>query len=137
MIDHALDGLPWLAKLNANMRESIYQFVMFGMTAPKLVNTQTIMTALVVGVLSAAGGAYLTVQNTATKVEVFASQLARIERMIENSSEISRIHQLTDETRLSRIEGALFSSNLPPAGTGDMSGGMHGMSGNRHSNGRK
>jgi hypothetical protein len=132
MIDHALDGLPWLAKLNANMRENIYQFVMFGMTTPKLINTQTIVTAIVVGVLSAAGSAYLSVQNTATKVEMFSSQLARIERMIENSSEISRIHQLTDETRLSRIEGALFNSHLPAAGTGDMSGGMHGMSGNRN-----
>ena len=69
MIDHALDGLPWLAKLNANMRENIYQFVMFGMTSPKLINTQTIVTAIVVGVLSAAGSAYLSVQNTATKVE--------------------------------------------------------------------
>ena len=129
MIDHVIEQMPWLAKLNANARESIYQFVMFGMTSPKLLNTQTIMTALVVGVLSAAGGAYLTVQNTATKVEMFSSQLARIERMIENSSEISRIHQLTDETRLSRIEGALFNANLPPAGTADMSGGMHGMGG--------
>ena len=135
MIDHALEGLPWLAKLNANMRENIYQFVMFGMTAPKLVNTQTIMTAIAVGVLSAAGSAYLTVNKNSLEVESIAKQLARIEKMIETSSEISRIHQLTDETRLSRIEGALFS-NPPPAGVGDMSGGMHGMSG-MNKNGRK
>ena len=126
MIDHALDGLPWLAKLNANMRENIYQFVAFGMTAPKLVNTQTVITGLVVGAISAGGGAYLTVQTVATKVEMILSQQARIEKMIENSSEISRIHQLTDETRLSRIEGALFGSNHQAgmAGTHGMNGGV-------------
>ena len=32
MIDHALDSIPWLAKLNANVRENIYQLAMFGMT---------------------------------------------------------------------------------------------------------
>ena len=124
MFDHAIDGLPWLAKLNANARESIYQFVMFGMTAPKLVNTQSIVTALFVGTLSAGGGAYLTVQTVATKVEMIVAQQARIEKMIENSSEISRIHQLTDETRLSRIEGALFGNNSQAGMVGP-----HGMNG--------
>lgn len=131
MIDHALDGLPWLAKLNANMRENIYQFVMFGMTAPRMINQQTVITAIVVGVLSAAVGAYMTVHKMTFEVDAVSKQLARIEKMIETSSEISRIHQLTDETRLSRIEGALFS-NPPPAGVGDMSGGVHGMAGNRN-----
>jgi hypothetical protein len=126
MLDHAIDSLPWLSKLNANMRESIYQFVMFGMTAPKLVNTQSIVTALFVGTLSAGGGAYLTVQTVATKVEMIVAQQARIEKMIENSSEISRIHQLTDETRLSRIEGALFGNNNQSGMSGP---GPHGMNG--------
>lgn len=108
MIEHAIDHFPWLAKLNANARESIYQFVMFGMTAPKLINTQTVMTAIAVGVISAAAGAFLTVQNTASRVDALSGQLLRIEKMIETAAEINRVHQLTDETRLSRIEGALF-----------------------------
>lgn len=74
MIDQMMEHMPWLAKLNYNIRESIYQFVMFGMTAPQVLNTQSIATALVVGVLSAFGGAYLTAERTAVELKQYARE---------------------------------------------------------------
>lgn len=162
MFSYISESMPWFAKLSAYLREAIYQYIVYGTpwlskitflgmkdhalqfamvgtVAPKLINTQTIVTAIVVGTLSAGGSAYLTVQTVAAKVEMILTQQARIEQMIEKSSEISRIHQLTDETRLSRIEGALFAGNSPNhtigsglAGNGQGTTGMgspHGMNG--------
>ncbi len=74
MIEHLSEHLPWLAKANANAREWIYQLVMVGMTAPQVLNTQSIATALVVGVLSAFGGAYLTAERTAVELKQYARE---------------------------------------------------------------
>lgn len=74
MIEHLSEHLHWLAKANANAREWIYQLVMVGMTAPQVLNTQSIATALVVGVLSAFGGAYLTAERTAVELKQYARE---------------------------------------------------------------
>lgn len=74
MIEQLSEHMPWLAKANANAREWIYQLVMVGMTAPQVLNTQSIATALVVGVLSAFGGAYLTAERTAVELKQYARE---------------------------------------------------------------
>ena len=74
MIEHLSEHLPWLAKANASAREWIYQLVMVGMTAPQVLNTQSIATALVVGGLSAFGGAYLTAERTAVELKQYARE---------------------------------------------------------------
>ena len=68
MFDHAIDGLPWLAKLNAHLngvaltpisteplKDAIYSFVLFGMTAPQKQMLEqhigTIMQIMVIGLL--------------------------------------------------------------------------------------
>lgn len=74
MIEYVTEHMPWLTKLNNSVRESIYQFVMFGMTAPQILNTQTVTTAVVVGVLSAFGGSYLTAERTAVELKQYARE---------------------------------------------------------------
>jgi hypothetical protein len=68
VFDHAIDGLPWLAKLNAHLngvaltpisteplKDAIYSFVLFGMTAPQKQMLEqhigTIMQIMVIGLL--------------------------------------------------------------------------------------
>lgn len=74
MIDQMMEHMPWLTKLNNSAREWVYQLVMFGMTAPQVLNTQTIGTAVLVGILSAFGGAYLTAERTAVELKQYARE---------------------------------------------------------------
>ena len=55
MINHLLDSLPWLAKINDSARESIYQATLFGMTVQQKSAIEqhlgTIMQVMVIGLL--------------------------------------------------------------------------------------
>jgi hypothetical protein len=55
MINHLFDNLPWLTKLSANLRENLYQMVLFGMTVQQKTALEqhlgTIMQVMVIGLL--------------------------------------------------------------------------------------
>jgi hypothetical protein len=73
MIDHASDAIPWIAKA----KEGIYQFVMFGMTAPQVVETKVVVTAIVIGVGSSFAASYVNAERNAVRLDATISQIER------------------------------------------------------------
>lgn len=112
MIDQMMEHMPWLTKLNNSAREWVYQLVMFGMTAPQVLNTQTIGTAVVVGILSAFGGAYLTAERTAVELKQYAREQGEFRAemrtyMRDQAAELRVIYdrQARTEASISAIHG--------------------------------
>jgi hypothetical protein len=70
MIDHIADPI-WLAKI----KDGIYQFAMFGMTTPQVVETKVVITAIVIGVGSAYAASYVNAERNAVKLDATISRL--------------------------------------------------------------
>ena len=67
MIEHAAD-----MGLIAKFKDSIYSFVLFGMTQQTVVDMKAIGTMIVVGALSAFGGSFLTARDNAFELKQYA-----------------------------------------------------------------
>ena len=76
MIDHVSDAVPWIAKA----KEGIYQFVMFGMTAPQVVETKVVVTAIVIGVGSSFAASYVNAERNAVRLEATIQRLDQANR---------------------------------------------------------
>jgi hypothetical protein len=102
--EHAIDSLPWIAKLSANIRESIYQFALFGMTQQTMVDMKAIGTMVIVGALSAFGGSFLTARDNAFELKQYAraQEEFRVEMRLYMRESTTEIRSLAD--RLTRQE---------------------------------
>jgi hypothetical protein len=71
MIEHASDTVPWIAKF----KEGIYQFALFGMTAPQVVETKVVVTAIIIGVGSSIAASYVNAERNAVRLEATISRI--------------------------------------------------------------
>lgn len=131
MIEQLPEHMPWLAKLNYNIRESIYQFALFGMTSPQIVDTKVVMTAIIIGVGSAYAASYANAERNAVKLDATIQRLEAANReQAEFRQEIRATLTAVNSdraeigARLSRVEGTMVA--LHP---------QIGMSGNGNGNG--
>jgi hypothetical protein len=123
MIEQVHEHLPWIAKVSANARESIYQFVMFGMTQQTMIDMKAIGTMVIVGALSAFGGSFLTARDNAFELKQYAraQEEFRVEMRLYMRESTTEIRSLAD--RMTRQE---ITTNAYHAGQN----GMNGTSGN-------
>lgn len=136
MIDNALDNIPWLAKLNANVRENIYQLAMFGITQQLQVDMKAVISMLVVGAVSAFGGAYINSERTAVELKQYAAAQVEFRKEVREFFRENTIETRSVNDRLTRQE-ILLQSHIASAidtalhmkqqGT---NGGMNGINGN-------
>ena len=107
MIDNTVEHFPTLSKMVANMKEGIYQFAMFGMTTPQIVDTKVVVTAIVIGVLSAYTASYVNGEKNAAKLDATIQRLDQSNReQAEFRAEVRMI--MRDRT----VENASFSDRL-------------------------
>lgn len=141
MIGHALDNMPWLAKLNANIRENIYQFALFGMTQQLQVDMKAVVSMLVVGAVSAFGGAYINSERTAVELKQYAAAQVEFRKEVRDFFRENAVETRSVNDRLTRQE-ILLQSHIASAtdtalnmnhqsGRNGMSG-MSGMNGNKN-----
>ena len=116
MIDNTIEHFPTLSKMAANMKEGIYQFAMFGMTTPQIVDTKVVVTAIIIGVLSAYTASYVNGEKNAAKLDATIQRLDQSNReQAEFRAEVRMI--MRDRTmenaslgdRLSRVEATLIA----------------------------
>ena len=138
MIDHALDSIPWLAKLNANVRENIYQLAMFGMTQQLQVDMKAVISMLVVGAVSAFGGAYINSERTAVELKQYAAAQIEFRKEVRDFFRENAVETRSVNDRLTRQE-ILLQSHIASAidsalNMNHQSGrnGMSGMNGNKN-----
>ena len=141
MIDHVFDNMPWLAKLNANVRESIYQFAMFGVTQQLQVDMKAVVSMLVVGAVSAFGGAYINSERTAIELKQYAAAQVEFRKEVREFFRENAIETRSVNDRLTRQEILLQShiaSAIDSALNMKQSSDIGGVSGHRNggSNGR-
>jgi len=140
MIDHVFDNMPWLAKLNANMREHIYQFAMFGVTQQLQVDMKAVVSMLVVGAVSAFGGAYINSERTAVELKQYAAAQIEFRKEVRDFFRENAVETRSVNDRLTRQEILLQShiaSAIDSALNMKQNSDMSGMSGNGNRNGRK
>ena len=138
MIDHALDSVPWLAKLNANVRENIYQLAMFGVTQQLQVDMKAVISMLVVGAVSAFGGAYINSERTAVELKQYAAAQVEFRKEVRDFFRENAVETRSVNDRLTRQE-ILLQSHIASAidtalNMNHQSGrnGMSGMNGNKN-----
>lgn len=144
MIDHVFDNIPWLAKLNANARESIYQFALFGVTQQLQVDMKAVVSMLVVGAVSAFGGAYINSERTAVELKQYAAAQVEFRKEVRDFFRENAVETRSVNDRLTRQE-ILLQSHIASAidsalnmGHQSNRNGMSGMSGmNGNKNGGK
>jgi hypothetical protein len=135
MIEHIADHFPWLAKLNANMRENIYQFVMFGVTQQLQVDMKAVVSMLVVGAVSAFGGAYINSERTAVELKQYAAAQVEFRKEVRDFFRENAVETRSVNDRLTRQE-ILLHSHIASAidsalNTGHQSN-RSGMNGNKN-----
>ena len=116
MIDNTIEHFPTFSKIAANMREGIYQFAMFGATGTQIVDTKVVVTAIIIGVLSAYTASYVNGEKNAAKLDATIQRLDQSNReQAEFRAEVRMI--MRDRTmenaslgdRLSRVEATLIA----------------------------
>lgn len=136
MIDHVLDNMPWLAKLNANIRENIYQFALFGVTQQLQVDMKAVVSMLVVGAVSAFGGAYINSERTAVELKQYAAMQVEFRKEVRDFFRENAVETRSVNDRLTRQEILLQSHIASAIGTAlnmkqqGTNGGMDGINGN-------
>jgi fructose-bisphosphate aldolase class 1 len=122
-IDHAADF-----SLLAKAKDSLYQFAMFGMTTPQLVDTKVVVTAIIIGVASAYTASYVNAERNAVKLDGTIQRLDQSNReQAEFRAEIRAVmNQRNGEyqailERQARVE-AVMQALHPQSGMGGMSG---------------
>ena len=117
MIEHAAD-----MGLIAKFKDSIYSFVLFGMTQQTMVDMKAIGTMIVVGSISAFGGSFLTARDNAFELKQYAKaqEEFRIEMRQYMREATIEVRSLSD--RLTRQEIMLNATN-PQVGLNGVSNG--------------
>lgn len=123
MIEHA--DLSFIGKL----KEGFASLVFFGVTQQSMVDLKAIATMVVVGALSAFGGAFLTARDNAFELKQYAraQEEFRIEMRQYMRESTIEVRSLAD--RLTRQEMLINTMQQPNGGMGGMFG-MSGMNGN-------
>lgn len=137
MIDHVFDNMPWLAKLNANVRESIYQFAMFGVTQQLQVDMKAVVSMLVVGAVSAFGGAYINSERTAVELKQYAATQVEFRKEVRDFLRENAVETRSFNDRLTRQEIVLQShiaSAIDSALNAGHQSNRSGMNGNKNGN---
>lgn len=108
----------------AKAKEALYQFAMFGMTTPQLVDTKVVVTAIIIGVASAYTASYVNAERNAVKLDGTIQRLDQSNReQAEFRAEIrSVLSQRNGEyqailERQARVE-AVMQALHPQAGMG-------------------
>jgi len=116
MIDNTIEHFPTLSKMAANMKEGIYQFAMFGMTTPQIVDTKVVVTAIIIGVLSAYTASYVNGERNAAKLDATIQRLDQSNReQAEFRAEVRglmrdrSVESASFGDRISRLEATLFA----------------------------
>lgn len=129
MLDHAIDGLPWLSKINASVRENIYQLAMFGVTQQTVIDMKAIATMVIVGALSAFGGSFLTARDNAFELKQYAKaqEEFRVEMRLYMRESTTEIRSLADRLTRQEILNSTFHagqmSMVPQNGMNGTNGG--------------
>lgn len=129
MLEVLPDHFPSLAKMKSAAGEQLYQFAMFGMTTPQLIDMKVIVGAIVVGVGSALAVGYVNGERNAVKLDV---AIQRIEQSNREQAEFRTetralmaqrsMEYLSIAERQARVE-AILGALHPQAGMGGGNGG--------------
>ena len=117
MIEHAAD-----MGLIAKLKDSIYSFVLFGMTQQTMIDMKAIGTMVVVGSISAFGGAFLTARDNSFELKQYAraQEEFRVEMRQYMREATVEVRSLSD--RLTRQE-IMLNATYPQTGMNGMSNG--------------
>jgi hypothetical protein len=114
VIEPSVENLSGLAKLTASLKENIYHLAIFGMTQQTMIDIKAIATMIVVGALSAFGGAFLTARDNAMELKQYSKA----------QEEFRTEMRLADRLTRQEILNSTFH-----AGQMSMTPGMSGMNG--------
>ena len=143
--------MPMLSKLNAYMntvattplgtgawRDSLYHFAMFGMTQQLQVDMKAVTTMLIVGAVSAFGGAYLNAERMSVDIKNYATSQNEFRAEMRQYMRDDAIEKKSVNDRLTRQEIMLQAHVASAIDNAIMQrGSMDGMSGMQgHENGR-
>ena len=110
------------------LKESIYSFVLFGMTQQMQVDMKAVATAIVIGGVSAVGGSYLTSRDNARELAVYAKaqEEFRIEMrqyMRESAIELRSLNDRVTRQEIMTGMSGMSGNNGQPSGMSGMNNG--------------